>query len=175
MLDLHPIDEDFDCHCSPWPAAAAAVDKGRNKADDAATAPRRGTITYRHCNVADWTSLRQAFADIGHVDIAVANAGVSQDGDFFAEALDESGLLAEPRYAVIDVNLRAVLNFIKLSVGAFRRQQQQGKGGGAIVLTSSATAYAPELSLPVYSAVKLAVSLSFCFDFPRPEETEPRA
>ncbi|EKG12702.1 Short-chain dehydrogenase/reductase SDR, partial [Macrophomina phaseolina MS6] len=111
---------------------------------------------YRHCNVADWASLRRAFADIGHVDIAVANAGVSQDGDFFADELDDAGLLAEPRYTVIDVNLRAVLNFVKLSVSAFKRQQQQGSTGGAIVLTSSATAYAPELSLPVYSAVKLS-------------------
>ncbi|KAH7028654.1 putative short chain dehydrogenase/ reductase [Macrophomina phaseolina] len=157
VLDLHPVDEDFDCFCSPWPAAAAAADRARKHATDTAAAPRRGTITYRHCDVADWTSLRQAFADIGHVDIAVANAGVSEHGDFFADALDEAGLLAEPRYAVIDVNLRAVLNFIKLSVSVFRRQRQQSKGGGAIVLTSSATAYAPELSLPVYSAVKLSV------------------
>ncbi|KAB2573547.1 Short-chain dehydrogenase/reductase SDR [Lasiodiplodia theobromae] len=153
VLDLHPIDESFDCHFSPWPTAAAAAASGRSATTGGDTAAR-GTITYRRCDVADWASLREAFTDIGHVDMAVANAGVSQDGDLFADVLDDGGQLAEPRYGVIDVNLRAVLNFVKLSVSAFRRQQ---KPGGAIVLVSSATAYAPELSLPVYSAVKLSV------------------
>ncbi|OJD28720.1 short chain dehydrogenase reductase [Diplodia corticola] len=159
VLDLHPIDDNFDCHSSPWPpaaeaAAAAAAAAAATAAVSGRSVTGGGTITYRRCDVADWASLREAFADIGHVDIAVANAGVSQDGDLFADALDEAGRLAEPRYGVIDVNLRAVLNFVKLSVSAFRRQRQPG---GAIVLTSSATAYAPEVSLPVYSAVKLSV------------------
>lgn len=161
VLDLHPIDESFDCHFSPWPTAAAAAASGRSATTGGDTAAR-GTITYRRCDVADWASLREAFTDIGHIDMAVANAGVSQDGDLFADVLDDGGQLAEPRYGVIDVNLRAVLNFVKLSVSAFRRQQ---KPGGAVVLVSSATAYAPELSLPVYSAVKLSVSLFSFFLF----------
>ena len=111
-------------------------------------------IVYTHCDVTDWARLRQIFTEIGHVDIAVANAGVSQECDYFADTFDADGKLEEPHYAVLDVNYRAVLNFIKLSLSAFRKQ---GCAGGSIVITSSAAAYAPEQSLPVYSATKTAV------------------
>ena len=87
--------------------------------------------------------------------MAFANAGVSEETDYFQDTHDKDGLLQESRYGVIDVNYRAVLNVIKLSLSAMRRQGT----GGSIVLTTSATAYAPEQSLPVYSATKLAVSL----------------
>ncbi|CAI7619530.1 unnamed protein product [Penicillium glandicola] len=113
----------------------------------------RDKIHYRHCNVADWLSLRQAFQEIGHVDIAVANAGVSQECDYFVDTYDEHGELEEPEYRVIDVNYRAVLNFIKLALCAFRKQGP----GGSLVITSSATAYSPEQSLPVYSSTKLGL------------------
>ncbi|MCJ1249458.1 Short-chain dehydrogenase/reductase prx4 [Trapelia coarctata] len=82
-----------------------------------------------------------------------ANAGVSEEMDYFEDTFDESGQLQEPRYAVVEVNLRAVLNVIKLSLRAMRKQTT----GGSIVLTASATAYVPEQSLPVYSALKLAL------------------
>lgn len=64
-----------------------------------------------------------------------------------------SGELLEPDYKVLDVNFRSVINLIKLALSAFQRQ---GKGG-SIVITSSATAYSPEHSLPVYSATKLGL------------------
>lgn len=120
------------------------------------TVPFPGSIQYRHCNVADWTSLLQAFNEIGHVDIAIANAGVSEECDYFQDTYDTHGQLQEPKYRVIDVNYRAVLNFTKLALHAFR---QQGPGGSLIII-SSATAYSPEHSLPVYSATKLAVCKS---------------
>lgn len=148
MLDLNPINEDFDIHFTPAPANGKAPTESRDEAQ------KQGEITYRECNIADWASLRQAFSDIGHVDIAIANAGVSQESDYSADTFEGNGLLKEPRYNVMNVNLRAVLNFIKLSISAFRRQGP----GGSIVLTASATAYAPEQSLPVYSAIKLSVS-----------------
>lgn len=67
----------------------------------------------------------------------------------------------EPTYPVLEVNLKAVLNFVKL---AWSKMRKQGTGG-SIVLTTSATAYAPEQSLPVYAAGKLAVrSPSSSFD-----------
>ncbi|KAH7349071.1 putative short chain dehydrogenase/ reductase [Pyrenochaeta sp. MPI-SDFR-AT-0127] len=148
VLDLHPIDEDFDTHFTPVPAAGNSPRKSSDQKLD-----EQGSITFRECNVADWKSLQQAFNDIGHVDIAIANAGVSQDTDYFADTFDKDGQLEEPRYDVMNVNLRAALNFVKLSISAFRRQGP----GGSIVLTASATAFAPEQSLSVYSALKLSV------------------
>jgi len=67
--------------------------------------------------------------------------------------LDSNGELEEPAYGVVEVNYRAVLNFVKLSLSAFRRQAP----GGSLVITISATAYSAEQSLPVYSATKLAL------------------
>lgn len=110
-------------------------------------------IQYRHCDVTNWKSLSAVFNEVGRLDIGIPNAGVSQECDYFADSFDADGNLEEPKYAVMEVNYRAVLNFVKLSLSTFRRQGH----GGSLVITSSATAYSPEESLPVYSATKLAV------------------
>jgi NAD(P)-dependent dehydrogenase (short-subunit alcohol dehydrogenase family) len=126
-----------------------------------------GSIAYHPCELTSWSTLLAVFNAIGHVDIVVANAGVSQESDYFADTFTAAGTLAEPAYGVIDVNFKATVNVIKLALRAFRMQWGTGRmdsdgggggGGGSLVLTSSATAYAPEASLPVYSASKLAVS-----------------
>lgn len=120
-------------------------------------------IEFTACNVASWDALSVAFERIGHLDLAFANAGVSEEADYFQDTFDESGRLQEPGYSVLDVNFRAVLNFVKLSWSKMRKQGT----GGSIVITTSATAYAPERSLPVYSAAKLAVSLLNLHGVPR--------
>lgn len=85
-----------------------------------------------------------------------ANAGISEQKSFLTDTFD-AGLLQEPDYTVLDVNVRAVMNTVKLAWVAMKQQST----GGSIVVTTSATAYAPEQSLPVYSAGKLAVSFAF--------------
>ena len=77
----------------------------------------------------------------------------SAKSDYLVDGFTSEGALEEPKYQVLDVNLRAVLNFAKLSLSKFKRQEP----GSRLVLTSSATAYIPEQSLPVYSATKLAL------------------
>ncbi|KAL8970449.1 MAG: hypothetical protein Q9197_003799 [Variospora fuerteventurae] len=105
-------------------------------------------------NVASWPALLEAFKTAGQVDICVANAGVSEETNYFADTFDaQTGELEEPKYRVIDVNYRAVVNFVKISLSYLRRQGR----GGSIVVTTSATAYAPEHSLPVYSMSKLGL------------------
>lgn len=118
------------------------------------------SIEYRACDISRWDELVAAFKHAGDIDIAVSNAGVSEETDYFADTFDDStGELLEPAYGVLNVNLRAVLNFTKLALSNFRRRRYPG----SIVITSSATAYAPEQSLPVYSASKLAVRSTFLF------------
>lgn len=112
--------------------------------------PNSPNVHFHICNVASWKDLRAAFADIGHVDIAISNAGVSQSGDYFSDWFDASGELEEPKYEEISVNFRAVMNFAKLALSAFKKQGP----GGSLVITSSATGISPEQSLPVYSATK---------------------
>lgn len=111
-------------------------------------------VHFHHCDITNWSALRNIFNDVGHVDFAFANAGTSEETDYFADTLDGDGLLEEPTYRVLDVNLRGVLNVVKLALSRMRADKTQG----SIVITTSATAYAPEQSLPVYSSGKLAVS-----------------
>ncbi|KAI1281083.1 short chain dehydrogenase reductase [Xylaria sp. FL0933] len=105
----------------------------------------------RIVDVANWKELASVFREIGQVDIAIANAGISEDFDFFSNVASAED--PEPRYQCIDVNLKAVINFVHLALSAFEKQGY----GGRIVLTTSATGYSPEHSLPVYSATKAGV------------------
>lgn len=110
---------------------------------------------FHSCNTAVWAELRGAFDSVsGPVDFAFANAGVSEEADYFADTFDDDGRLAEPTYRVLDVNVRGVYNFVKLALSRMRKE----KTPGSIVITTSASGYAPEQSLPVYSSGKLAVS-----------------
>ncbi|KAJ0349945.1 hypothetical protein COL154_005365 [Colletotrichum chrysophilum] len=116
------------------------------------------TICFRKCDISQWSDLRDAFADVGVIHIAVANAGQSEDGTYLTDSFDAQGNLLEPNYDVIDVNLRGTLNFVKLALHNMRSNQTKG----SIVLTSSATAYSAEQSLPVYSGTKAAVRTVLC-------------
>ncbi|KNG46670.1 aristolochene synthase [Stemphylium lycopersici] len=69
------------------------------------------------------------------------------------DSYDDYGNLLEPSYKVIDVNLRGTLNFIKISLHLMKKNAI----AGSIVITSSATAYLPEQTLPVYSGTKAAL------------------
>ncbi|KAL2846386.1 short chain dehydrogenase reductase [Aspergillus pseudoustus] len=112
-----------------------------------------GKMTFHRCDISNWFQLRTKFDEIGRVDLAFANAGVSEETDYFTDSYGIDGLLEEPTYSVLSVNLRAVLNFVKLASSVMKRTGT----AGSIVITTSATAYAPEQSLPVYSAGKLAL------------------
>jgi len=84
---------------------------------------------------------------------------------------EEDGLLIEPPSGrLLDVNFRGVVNVVKLARWVMRGKGKtgeedeeeggRGKDGGSIVITTSATGYAPEQGLPVYSAVKAGVCIS---------------
>ena len=93
-----------------------------------------------------------------------ANAGIS-DETFLQDDLpiDEDGLPLEPIYPVLDVNLKAVLNVIKLSWYIMKRQRE----GGSIVLTASLAAYTYPIAHPLYAILKSAVSLLIYLFNPR--------
>ena len=94
--------------------------------------------------------------EIGRIDMVFANAGITETAEPFLKApIDGEGQLVEPKYPILDVNLRAILNVIKLSWYIMKDQKE----GGSIVLTASSTAYAPEILIPLYSTFKSAVSL----------------
>lgn len=143
MLDVVPIDDDFDIYEVP----------GRPQGVPELVGEPTGSITFRRCDVSHWESLRDAFLSFEHIDIAVANAGINQTTDFLEDVLDNDGKLLEPNLKVVDVNFRSVVWFTKLAIRQFRKQAP----GGSLVLTTSCLAYSPEHSLPVYSATKAGV------------------
>ncbi|KAE8423446.1 hypothetical protein BDV36DRAFT_279001 [Aspergillus pseudocaelatus] len=109
---------------------------------------------YIECDITRWADILAAFEVVGDViDILVANAGVSEEVNYFEDTFDSEGKLVEPGYGVIEVNLRGTINVIKVGLSIMRRR----KTAGSIVITSSATAYSPEYTLPVYSATKLGL------------------
>ncbi|KAF3760409.1 NAD(P)-binding protein [Cryphonectria parasitica EP155] len=116
--------------------------------------PLERSVHFHRCDMTSWEQLRGAIDSVdGPIDYVFANAGVSEEADYFADRLDADGLLAEPAYRVLDVNVRSVYNVVKLAWSRMRRD----KTPGSIVITTSASGYAPEQSLPVYSSGKLAL------------------
>ncbi|KAI1360475.1 short chain dehydrogenase reductase [Xylaria arbuscula] len=110
-------------------------------------------LYFHCCDVSRWADLRTTFDNIGRVDSVFANAGVTEEPHFFDDLYDNAGQLAEPSRGLLDVNLNGALYTIKLAWNSMRRHKKEG----SIVITTSASGYAPEQSLPVYSGGKLAL------------------
>lgn len=108
---------------------------------------------FHRCDVASWAEQLAAFDTIGRIDMVFANAGVSEPHDYFTHESIAEG--KEPSYAgVMGVNLMGVLHTVTL---ARRSIRAHGVKDGSVVITTSAVAYAPEQSLPVYAASKFAL------------------
>ena len=117
---------------------------------------------FAKCDVTNWPSilstLDEAVKAFGHIDIVIANAGVSEtDGDIFVDEFDEHGVLKQPLYKVVDINLKGVMDTVKVAVSHFKRQGS----GGRIVMTASTAGYMSEPGVPVYSATKHGVSMPY--------------
>ncbi|EEQ28919.1 conserved hypothetical protein [Microsporum canis CBS 113480] len=53
--------------------------------------PLPSAVEYRKCDISKWAELQSAFSHAGNVDIAVANAGVSEETDYFSDTFDPEG------------------------------------------------------------------------------------
>ncbi|KAI1208433.1 short chain dehydrogenase reductase [Annulohypoxylon truncatum] len=126
-------------------------------------------LIFIQTDISSWSSLVDAFSTItcrycATIDIAIANAGVGEHGTYLQqcfrpaplESAGWSALKAErhPNYPEIAINLQGTMDFIMLAARVMKGQTD----GGSIVITTSATAYVPEYSLPVYCATKAALT-----------------
>ncbi|KAI8627599.1 putative 15-hydroxyprostaglandin dehydrogenase [Xylariaceae sp. FL1651] len=88
-------------------------------------------------DVTVWKDLLELFkttiARHGRIDHVYANAGITPRTNYVDIELDDNGDPKEPTSAVLDVNLKGVINTVTLAVHYLR----QGAGGGSIVITSS--------------------------------------
>jgi NAD(P)-dependent dehydrogenase (short-subunit alcohol dehydrogenase family) len=90
-------------------------------------------------------ALAACAATFGSVDIVCNNAGIGGEGDLFGEE--------GPWRAMLDINLRAVIEGTRLAVRAMRA----AGGGGVIVNTASMGGLLPMPGSPVYAATKAGV------------------
>ncbi len=113
---------------------------------------RGGEAHARQVDVADADGMERfavwVRAELGVPDVVVNNAGIAIIGPFFAHT-------EEDWQRIIGVNLLGVVRGCRL----FGAQMAERGQGGHLVNIASAASYAPEPSLPAYSATKAAVRM----------------
>lgn len=119
-------------------------------------------LFFGKCDVTDWNAQRSAFegaiARFGRLDAVFVNAGIAEYKDqFFANHLDAEGKLAAPDHRVLDIDLNAATDTIKLAIFYLRKNEKQG---GSIILTASLAGYLASAGAPSYSAAKHGAYLS---------------
>ncbi|EPS35362.1 hypothetical protein H072_11302 [Dactylellina haptotyla CBS 200.50] len=112
-------------------------------------------------DIRDWKYQRAAFATAvkhhGELEGVFVNAGIGENSDvFFTDELDKDGQLKEIDHKVLDIDIRATADTIKLAIHHMRKKNG-GKGSGTIVATASLAGYLASKGLPLYSAAKFGV------------------
>ncbi|KAJ1929837.1 hypothetical protein IWQ60_000798 [Tieghemiomyces parasiticus] len=112
--------------------------------DDATT----DRTAFFRCDVTQPTALIDLLAAVdlrfGHIDVLVNNAGIAQNGEFWA---------SENWRQMVDINLNGTIAGISAAIAYFAPRQRPG----AVVNVSSMFGIIPLGSAPVYSATKAAV------------------
>ncbi|KAK6359180.1 hypothetical protein TWF696_000345 [Orbilia brochopaga] len=112
-------------------------------------------------DIRDWKYQRSAFAAAvqrhGELGGVFVNAGIGENTDvFFTDEVDEDGQLKAIDHKVLDIDIRAAADTVKLAIHHMRRNNG-GKGSGSIVCTASLAGYLASKGLPLYSAAKFGV------------------
>ncbi|KAK5071256.1 hypothetical protein LTR64_007760 [Lithohypha guttulata] len=126
------------------------------------TAPKELTSSdrflYLQCDLTSWRAQRDAFEKtvqkFGSIDNVFVNAGIAEYKDqFFKDDLDQDGKLAEPDRRVIEIDMNAANDTVKLALYHMRHRKDKKKGG-SIVMTASLAGYLASAGAPLYSAAK---------------------
>jgi NAD(P)-dependent dehydrogenase (short-subunit alcohol dehydrogenase family) len=114
-------------------------------------------LCFHQCDITDWSSQRAGFQaaidKFGRIDAVFVNAGIAEFKDqIFTDELDSEGKLAEPDRRVLDIDISAATDTVKLAVHWLRKNS--GNAGGSIVMTASLAGYLGSAGAPLYSAAK---------------------
>jgi NAD(P)-dependent dehydrogenase (short-subunit alcohol dehydrogenase family) len=114
-------------------------------------------LFFGKCDVTNWKEQRSAFegavAKFGRLDAVFVNAGIAEYKDqFFTDNLDADGKLAEPDRRVLDIDINAATDTVKLAIFYLRKIGKTA--GGSIVMTASLAGYLASAGAPNYSAAK---------------------
>lgn len=71
----------------------------------------QSALSFKKCDISNWEEQKKAFDEVyqenGGVDIVIANAGISERGDFLSD--DDGGDVQKPNLTTLDVNLSGTL------------------------------------------------------------------
>lgn len=138
--------------CSPVRAQASSAATADDLAETVAMVERLDRrIVWAEADVRDDAAVRavldRGVAELGRVDVVVANAGITPFGVASADLAEEDW------QSVIDTNLTGVFNTV---APAAAQMVEQG-GGGSIIMTSSSLAIRAVQGLSHYVAAKLGI------------------
>ncbi|KAL3426634.1 hypothetical protein PVAG01_00143 [Phlyctema vagabunda] len=119
-----------------------------------------GTVDFVKTDVSNYESVLRlfdyAFKKHGQVDIAIANAGISEEGDYFDPSLDLESVKQKPSTRTIDVDLNGVLFFARIAA-VYLKQGAQPNQDKSLVLVSSAAGFTEAPGIFAYAAAKHGV------------------
>ncbi|KAI0114652.1 NAD(P)-binding protein [Hypoxylon sp. NC0597] len=122
----------------------------------------QAAINFKCCNIASWDNQASAFREVyekeGHIDVVMANAGISEQGVSSLTLVDEEEP-SQPRLRVLDVNLTGTIYTVKLGTHYIKKNQPDPVTGsrGCIICTASNAALYPFPAAPVYAASKAGI------------------
>jgi NAD(P)-dependent dehydrogenase (short-subunit alcohol dehydrogenase family) len=114
-------------------------------------------VCFHQCDITNWAGQRAGFQaaidKFGRIDAVFVNAGIAEYKDqIFNDDLDSEGKLAEPDRRVLEIDMNAATDTVKLAVHWLRKNS--GNAGGNIVMTASLAGYLGSAGAPLYSAAK---------------------
>ncbi|KAL3426635.1 hypothetical protein PVAG01_00144 [Phlyctema vagabunda] len=111
---------------------------------------------FKQCDISSWDEQKRVFEGVyretGDIDIVVANAGISERGNFLSR---DSGEPEKPNLTTLDVDLTGTLYTIKLAIHYMRKKSTAQKG--TIICTASNAGIYPFPIAPLYATSKHAV------------------
>ncbi|KAI1453911.1 putative short chain dehydrogenase/reductase [Annulohypoxylon moriforme] len=135
---------------------------GHHVAADLAKKHPEGKVDFKFCNITSWDSQATAFREVyektGHVDIVMANAGISEQGVSSLGLADEEEP-SQPRLRALDVNLTGTIYTVKLAIHYIKKNKPDPTTGsrGSIICTASNAGLYPFPVAPVYAASKSGI------------------
>ncbi|KAK0778344.1 hypothetical protein LTR91_015419 [Friedmanniomyces endolithicus] len=121
-----------------------------------------------HCDVTSYADnlalFDAAYSACGHVDHAIANAGLGEQGNMFDSELTLESIKEEPKksMSIVDVNVKGPLYFARVASAYLKQPDVNGKGNTAaadksLTLVSSVAGFREDPGLYVYVASKHAI------------------
>jgi NAD(P)-dependent dehydrogenase (short-subunit alcohol dehydrogenase family) len=117
-------------------------------------------VTYIPCDVSKYSDnvklFKTALEKYGHIDHAIANAGIGERGDWFNPSLTIEDVEQVPATTTLNINLIGVLYFVRIALPYLKHNRNAGDDR-SISLLSSAAGFRESPGLPIYQSTKHGV------------------